>query len=94
MFDIEFAENGDVLLSGRLDALQVDRVREEFERVDSSCNVSFENLDYISSAGLGLLLSVQKRLSSNGDGLTLVGLNKHIREVFRLAGFDQVFEIE
>jgi anti-anti-sigma factor len=94
MFEIGFADNGDVILSGRFDATQVERARTEFTRVDSSCRVNFENLDYISSAGLGVILSVQKRLRGNGDSLTLFGLNQHIREVFKIAGFDQVFTIE
>jgi anti-anti-sigma factor len=94
MFDIRFGENGEIILSGRFDATQVERAREELDRVDSSCTINFENLDYISSAGLGVLLSVQKRLSQTGDRLRLVQLNPHIREVFTIAGFDQVFELE
>jgi anti-anti-sigma factor len=94
MFDIKVADDGEVVLSGRFDATQVERARETFDRVDSSCRVSFEDLDYISSAGLGVILSVEKRLRGNGDSLTLVGLNQHIREVFKIAGFDQVFKIE
>lgn len=94
MFDIRVADDGDVFLSGRFDATQVERAREDLGRINSSCRVHFEDLEYIASAGLGVLLSVQKRLSTNGDGLTLVGLNNHIREVFKIAGFDQVFKIE
>jgi len=94
MFDIRIADGGDVFLSGRFDATQVGRARQDFDRVNSSCRVHFEDLDYIASAGLGVLLSVQKRLRGNGDSVTLVGLNSHIREVFKIAGFDQVFEIE
>lgn len=94
MFDISFADSGEILLSGRFDATQVDRAREELDRVNSSCTVNFENLDYISSAGLGVLLSVQKRLGNSGNRLKLIRLNQHIREVFTIAGFDQVFEIE
>jgi stage II sporulation protein AA (anti-sigma F factor antagonist) len=94
MFDVKVAENGDVFLEGRFDATQVERAREDLGRISSSCRVHFEDLDYIASAGLGILLSVQKRLRGSGQGLTLVGLNKHIREVFKIAGFDQVFEIE
>jgi anti-anti-sigma factor len=94
MFDITIGEDGDIFLSGRFDATQVDRARKELSRVDSSCTVNFDNLDYISSAGLGVLLSVQKRLNGSSDSLTLVGLNRHIREIFRIAGFDQVFKID
>jgi len=94
MFDMWVAEDGEVCLSGRFDAAQADRVREEMSRIDFSCTVNFEKLDYISSAGLGVLLSVQKRLGESGNKLTLVKLNRHIREIFRIAGFDQIFDIE
>jgi anti-anti-sigma factor len=94
MFDVRVADDGDIFLSGRFDAAQVERAREELSRITSSCRVHFDELDYIASAGLGVLLSVQKRLRSSGQGLTLVGLNQHIRELFKIAGFDQVFQIE
>ncbi len=94
MFDIQKGNGGEVLLSGRLDAAQVDRVRDEMKAVQGSCVVDFANLDYISSAGMGVLLGVQKRLSDAGHSLTLVNMNRHIREIFRIAGFDNVFRIE
>jgi anti-anti-sigma factor len=94
MFDIHRGTNGEVILSGRLDASQVERVRDEMKGVKASCVVDFKALDYISSAGMGVLLGVQKRLSDSGHALTLVNLNRHIREIFRIAGFDNVFRIE
>jgi len=94
MFDIRRGENGTMLLSGRLDASQVERVRDAMKEQATSCVVDFANLDYISSAGMGVLLGVQKRLSAGGHGLTLVNMNRHIREIFRIAGFDNVFTIE
>jgi len=94
MFDIRRATSGEVVLSGRLDAAQVEKVREELKAQTTSCVVDFGELDYISSAGMGVLLGVQKRLSEGGHGLTLVNLNRHIREIFRIAGFDHVFTIK
>ncbi len=94
MFDIQKGHNGEFLLSGRLDASQVDRVRDEMKQVQASCVVDFGGLDYISSAGMGVLLGIQKRLSGSGHALTLVNMNRHIREIFRIAGFDNVFRIE
>jgi len=94
MFDIQKGNGGEVRLSGRLDAAQVDRVRDEMKSVQGSCVVDFANLDYISSAGMGVLLGVQKRLSDAGHSLTLVNMNRHIREIFRIAGFDNIFRIE
>ena len=94
MFEIRRGTNGVVILSGRLDAAQVDRVREEFKDLKTSCNVNFEQLDYISSAGMGVLLGIQKRLSADGHGLILTHMNRHIRELFKIAGFDNIFTIE
>jgi anti-sigma B factor antagonist len=94
MFDIRVAENGEVFLTGRFDATQAERARQEMLAVNDSCTVNFEKLEYISSSGLGVLLSVQKRLNESGKSLRLVNLNRHIREVFRIAGFDQIFDIE
>jgi anti-anti-sigma factor len=55
--------------------------------------VDFAKLDYISSAGLGVLLAAQKELSARGQGLRIINMNGHIRDVFRLSGFDQIFDI-
>ena len=94
MFDIRRGANGEVLLSGRLDAAQVDRVREELKNQATSCEVNFEKLDYISSAGMGVLLGIQKRLSAHGQGLVLTHMNRHIRELFTIAGFNHIFTIK
>ncbi len=93
MFDIK--DNGDtVLLRGRFDASQTEKAREIFNQISDSAVVDFSQLDYISSAGLGVLLGAQKRLAVSGQRLKLTHLNHHIREIFRIAGFDHIFEIE
>jgi len=51
-------------------------------------------LDYISSAGLGVLLKTQKRLLAANGKLRLAGLKPHLVDVFTYSGFDQLFEIE
>lgn len=92
MFDA-IIEGNEVLLSGRFDASQVEIAKNAFNQVDRSFDVNFKDLDYISSAGLSVLLATQKRLSQTGDKLKLKNLNSHIREVFKYAGFDMIFEI-
>jgi anti-sigma B factor antagonist len=94
MFSIEIKEPGQIVLAGRFDASQVEKAREVFNSVASSRIVDFKNLEYISSAGLGVLLMTQKRLSESGNALKLVNMNKHILDIFQFAGFDTVFEIE
>ena len=91
MFEITRDTAGTVRLEGRFDAAQIATAKEVFALVDDSCVVDFAGL---SSAGLGLLFATQKRLTDTGRELTLTNLNPHIREVFRIAGFDNIFAIE
>ena len=94
MFEIERDEQGRVLLSGRLDASQVDKARSVMSTIEETCTVDFSGLEYISSAGLGILLETQKRLMDLGHGLTLTGLSRHISDLFHIAGFDSLFDVQ
>lgn len=94
MFEVRFGEDGSLKLVGRFDAAQQARAREQLAVVTTSAVVDCQDLAYISSAGLGVLLGVQKRLMDSGHRLKLVNLNPHIRELFRLAMFDVIFSID
>jgi anti-sigma B factor antagonist len=94
MFDIRRTESGDVVMSGRLDASQAEKARAVLKTITESCVLDLADLEYISSLGLGVLLEAQKRLRDRGSGLTLRNLSVHLREVFHLAGFDSVFNLE
>jgi anti-sigma B factor antagonist len=95
MFEIAKRDDGRVVLSGRFDAAQQDKARAVFDTVPGGTVVDLEDLDYISSAGLGVLLKTQKRLvGSSLGGLRLVNVNQHIHEILRYAGLHQIFEIE
>ena len=94
MFTIEITSNNEILLVGRLDASQTETAKEVLDKVTDSAIVNFQNLEYISSAGLGVLFATQRRLRESGKGLKLRNMNKHIRDVFRFARFDLIFEIE
>lgn len=93
MLQIDFGEDGVVVVSGRLDASQCPAAQAFMDQVDGVVTVECSGLEYISSAGLGVLLKTQKRLLANGGKLRLVGVNSHIHDVFRYSGFDQIFEI-
>jgi anti-sigma B factor antagonist len=94
MFTIEKTPANTIRLSGRLDASQADSARAVLETVTDSTVVDFKDLEYISSAGLGVLFATQKRLRESGKELTLTSMNAHIRDVFRYARFDVIFRIE
>jgi anti-sigma B factor antagonist len=94
MFDIKRNEYGHILISGRFDASRVKEAQGVLDEINGPCTLDFTSLEYISSAGLGSLLATQKRLTDKGQGLKLINLNKHIRDIFRVAGFDFIFDIE
>jgi anti-anti-sigma factor len=94
MFTIAVNTTGVIVMTGRFDASQADRARELLSRLNDSAIVDFGGLEYISSAGLGILLATQQRLNKGGKKLTLVKMNSMIRDVFKIARFDLIFEIE
>ena len=93
MFDIQFNDSGQVVVSGRLDAAQAPRAQQFLDAISGGCVVDMAGLEYISSAGLGVLLSTHKRLMAGRAGLELVNVNPHIRDIFRYSGFDRLFVI-
>lgn len=94
MFEIESAGDGIIALSGRLDAAQARKAQEFLDGVACPRELDCTRLEYISSAGLGVLLRTQKRVMGQGGGLRLVNVSNHIRDVFRYSGFDKIFVIE
>ena len=93
MLEIKINEPNEIALSGRFDASQVENATSVFEKIEKSSVVNFKDLDYISSAGLSVLLVAQKRLTEKKQQLKLINMNNHIRDVFKYAGFDMIFEI-
>lgn len=100
---MEFAQEqaGDVVivkLSGRLDSSTASPTEESFTRLLASGSlhlaVDLSNLEYISSAGLRVLLVVARKLQQAKGKVVLFGLVPNVREVFQISGFDRIFAIE
>ena len=94
MLSIEEGEGGKVVIAGRLDAAQAPAAQALLDRLVGNLILDCTRLDYISSAGLGVLLKTQKRLLAQSSKLRLTGVSPHIRDIFTYSGFDQIFEIE
>jgi anti-sigma B factor antagonist len=96
--DITEDKRGDVMLlglKGRLDASTANRLEEKLlasidggeRRLALNCS----QLDYISSAGLRVLLLAMKRLRNVNGTIVLYALKDQVKEVFDIAGFSSLF---
>ena len=86
----------EIALEGRLDTMTAPELEAELKRsLDGveSLTIDFSKLDYISSAGLRVLLSAHKVMSSKG-GMKITHVNEIIREVFDVTGFADILTIE
>lgn len=96
--EIEVTKNGNELTlapAGRLDtatAPQMQKVVEE--NIGGVTNLTFDlkNLKYLSSAGLRVLMRVQKTMSKQGT-MKLVNVNEDIMEIFDMTGLADMFNI-
>ena len=83
-------------LEGRLDTLsspELEKVlREELNDV-SDLTIDMEKLEYISSAGLRVLLLGQKRMRTEGS-MKIKNVNETIQEIFEVTGFNDILTIE
>ncbi|MFA6928732.1 MAG: STAS domain-containing protein [Lentisphaeria bacterium] len=83
-------------LSGRLDTNTASDLEKEIQQ---SCNeietliLDLAGLDYISSAGLRVILSAQKQMLKQGS-MKLRNLNESVREVFDMTGFSSILDLE
>ena len=94
MLTTEIGAGGTVVIAGRLDAAQSPTAQAFLDGVSGMVTLDCSRLEYISSAGLGVLLKTQKRLMASGGKLHLVAVSPRLHDIFVYSGFDQIFEIE
>ena len=68
-------------------------INDEMGKFDSLI-IDFSKLDYISSAGLRVLIATQKKLKPENIPMTIKNVNDTINEIFRMSGFDKILKIE
>lgn len=65
-----------------------------FECTDCDIVIDCTELNYISSSGLRIVLTVFKHANSNGHQAILKGMQENVKDIFFLSGFLQLFVIE
>ncbi len=86
----------EVALEGRLDTVTAPELEAELKtslQDAESLVFDFSKLDYISSAGLRVLLSAHKIMSAKG-GMKVTHVNEIVQEVFEVTGFSDILTIE
>ena len=84
-------------VEGRIDTLTSkeleDEITAELGNFDSLI-LDFANLEYISSAGLRVLISTQKKLKADNIPMIIKNVTDSVNEIFRMSGFDKILKIE
>ncbi|MFQ5745801.1 MAG: STAS domain-containing protein [Gemmatimonadota bacterium] len=85
------AVDGELIVGNRQDLK--DRVLERLEGGSRKFLIDFAQSSYIDSSGLGVLVSLSKKIREMGGELRLAGLNEDLRTLFELTKLDTLFHI-
>ena len=89
-------ESATLIVSGRLDTQTAPELENELDSILPSLKeliFDMTNLEYVSSAGLRVILKAQKAMNAQGS-MKLTGVNDSIMEVFDITGFLDILTIE
>lgn len=85
-------------LDGRLDTITSPQLEKEllniFKENNYNLTFDFQNLVYISSAGLRVILSAQKKVNANQGSMIIKNVDDMVMEVFEMTGFVDILTIE
>ena len=82
---------GQLIVGNRQELKQ--KVLEELENGERKFIIDFEKTGYIDSSGLGVLVSLSKKIREQGGELRLANLNEDLRTLFELTKLDTLFQI-
>jgi anti-sigma B factor antagonist len=90
--DVTLVEvEGQLIVGNRQELKQ--QVLEQLEGGDLKFIIDFANTGYIDSSGLGVLVSLSKKIREQGGELRLSSLNEDLRTLFELTKLDTLFQI-
>ena len=99
IFEVKEKEGGILAtVSGRLDTPSAVIAQEEvtplLENADKEITLDCSKLEYISSTGLRLLLTIRKEAGAKGGKVIIKNISEEIKNIFMLTGFHNLFEIK
>lgn len=85
-------------VSGRLDTPSAVKAQQEItpllQNADKQITLDCKDLEYISSSGLRLFLTIRKEAQAKGGKVVINNINEEIKKVFMMTGFFNLFEIK
>jgi anti-sigma B factor antagonist len=98
IFDVKEVNGGmQATVSGRLDTPAAVKAQQEIvpllEHADLDITLDCTSLEYISSSGLRLFLTIRKEAAAKGGKVIIEHINDEIKKVFMMTGFFNLFEI-
>ena len=88
--------NTTVKLTGRLDTMTSSKLEEKLDDIlgdTVTLTFDFADLEYISSAGLRIILTAQKMLTKKGGSVSVINCQPDVKEVFSITGFSEIIPI-
>lgn len=86
-----------ILLEGRLDKLSSPILEEEMKKEikkKKDITIDFKNLEYISSAGLRILIASEKELKAIGKNMEIINVNDDVMSILNVTGFIYILNIK
>ena len=88
----------EVSLAGELDVSTADELKKSLHKLVDEKNIdmklNLENLDYIDSTGLGVMIGILKRLKIENTEVYIEKPKHNVRRIFNITGLDKVFKME
>ena len=88
----------EVYLAGELDVSTADELKKSLHKLVDEKNIdmklNLENLDYIDSTGLGVMIGILKRLKIENKEVYIEKPKNNVRKIFNITGLDKVFKME
>jgi len=92
----QIAEELTISLVGRLDTTTAPNLEAAINNISDAVKniiIDMQKVEYVSSAGLRVLLAIQKKMNNIGT-LKLTGVSETVMEVFQMTGFSDILKIE
>lgn len=91
-------ETWNVLLEGELDVSTADELKKYLHKLVDEKNINIkldlQNLDYIDSTGLGVMIGILKRLKIENKEVYIQKPKNNVRKIFSITGLDKIFKLE